>query len=164
MANPVNVGHLLKTRFKNYAKGEFFSLLLHDLLGTGIFDTVNGKDWKLQRRVVSCEFSTRSLRDFIEETVQKESANCLLSLLRKYAVAATDEGNKRWLSEPTSGCLDISLPFSKFAEAFNVATDLIVKRFVHPLPFTWKVMRMLNVGYEKHLREAIHAVHNFAEG
>nr|ATG29903.1 CYP94P6 [Taxus chinensis] len=180
-ANPANVEHLLKTRFENYPKGDFFSLHLHDLLGTGIFNA-DGEAWKLQRRVASYEFSTRSLRDFIAETVQREIADRLLPLLRKSAASTDEEGNVRRLdmqevlkrfgfdnickvafgTDP--GCLDISLPVSEFAEAFDVATDLIVKRFFHPVPFAWKVMRRLNVGSEKRLREAIRAVHNFAEG
>ncbi|KAH9322700.1 hypothetical protein KI387_017339, partial [Taxus chinensis] len=52
-------------------------------------------------------------------------------------------------------CLHISLPVSEFAEAFDVATDLSVKRFTDLLPFVWMVKRMLNVGSEKRLRRAI---------
>ncbi|KAH9322703.1 hypothetical protein KI387_017342, partial [Taxus chinensis] len=122
------------------------------------------------RRVASYEFSTRSLRDFIAETVQREIADRLLPLLRKSAESTDEEGNVRRLdmqevlkrfgfdnickvafgTDP--GCLDISLPVSEFAEAFDVATDLIVKRFFHPVPFAWKVMRRLNVGSEKRFK------------
>ncbi|GLJ31529.1 hypothetical protein SUGI_0632790 [Cryptomeria japonica] len=57
-ANPANIEHLLKTRFENYAKGDFFSSILYDLLGTGIFN-VDGEHWRLQRKVASFEFNTR---------------------------------------------------------------------------------------------------------
>jgi cytochrome P450 len=67
-ANPENVEHILKTRFDNYPKGEPFTAILHDLLGKGIFNS-DGDAWKLQRKVASYEFNTRSLRNFVLRVV-----------------------------------------------------------------------------------------------
>ncbi|GLJ31566.1 hypothetical protein SUGI_0633380 [Cryptomeria japonica] len=177
-ADPGNVEHLLKTRFENYPKGNYFRLLLHDLLGTGIFNA-DGEAWKLQRKVASYEFSTNSLRDFIAESVQDEVTHRLLPLLRK-AAATNHQGESRLDMQDVfkrfafdnickvafgmdPGCLDISLSLSEFAEAFEVATNLSLKRFTDPLPFMWMVKRMFNFGSEKRLRQAIHTIHSFAQ-
>ncbi|GLJ31564.1 hypothetical protein SUGI_0633310 [Cryptomeria japonica] len=174
-ADPRNVEHLLKTRFENYPKGNYFMLRLHDLLGSGIFNA-DGEAWKLQRRVASYEFGTNSLRDFITESVQGEITQRLLPLLRK--AAATKQSGldmqdvfQRFAFDNICkvafgmdpGCLDISLPLSEFAESFEVATNLSLKRFTDPLPFLWMLKRMFNVGSEKRLRQAIHIIHNFAQ-
>uniref|UniRef100_A0A0C9RT70 TSA: Wollemia nobilis Ref_Wollemi_Transcript_14092_1702 transcribed RNA sequence n=1 Tax=Wollemia nobilis TaxID=56998 RepID=A0A0C9RT70_9CONI len=173
-ANPANVEHILKTRFEIYPKGDFFSLILHDLLGRGIFNA-DGETWKLQRRVASFEFSTRSLRDFIHDAVHGEITDRLLPLLRKAAAADSRLDMQDVLQRfafdnickvafgTDPGCLDISLPVSEFAEAFEVATALIVRRFSDVVPFGWRVKRMLNLGSEKTLRHAIQRVHGFAE-
>ncbi|GLJ31538.1 hypothetical protein SUGI_0633000 [Cryptomeria japonica] len=173
-ADPGNVKHLLKTRFENYPKGNYFRLLLNDLLGTGIFNT-DGAPWKLQRRVASYEFSTNSLRDFIAESVHNEITNRLLPRLRK--VAATNQRGENRLDMQDvfkrfafdnicqvafgmdPACLDISLPLSEFSEAFDVATNLSLKRFTDPLPYLWMLKHFVNVG----LRQAIHFIHNFAQ-
>ncbi|GLJ31541.1 hypothetical protein SUGI_0633030 [Cryptomeria japonica] len=103
-ADPGNVEHLLKTGFENYPKGNYFRLLLNDLLGTRIFNT-DGAPWKVQRRVASYEFSTNSLRDFIVESVHSEITNRLLPLLRK-AAATNQPGEFR---------LDMQDVFKRFA-------------------------------------------------
>ncbi|GLJ53567.1 hypothetical protein SUGI_1142660 [Cryptomeria japonica] len=174
-ANPANIEHLLKTRFENYPKGDFFSSILRDLLGTGIFN-VDGEHWKLQRKVASFEFNTRSLRDFITEVVQGEITHRLLPLLRK---AAGEEKTRLDVQDVLKrfafdnickvafgtdpACLDISLPVSQFAYAFDLATHLSCERFVAPLQLLWKVKRVLNVGTEKRLSKAIRAIHEFAQ-
>ncbi|GLJ31534.1 hypothetical protein SUGI_0632910 [Cryptomeria japonica] len=174
-ANPANIEHLLKTRFENYPKGDFFSSILHDLLGTGIIN-VDGEHWKLQRKVASFEFNTRSLRDFITEVVQGEITHRLLPLLRK---ASGEEGTRLDIQDVLTrfafdnickvafgtdpACLDISLPVSQFADAFDLATHLSYQRFAAPLQILWKVKRVLNVGTEKRLSQAIRTIREFAQ-
>ncbi|KAJ8648703.1 hypothetical protein MRB53_001726 [Persea americana] len=51
-ANPMNVEHMLKTNFENYPKGERSTALLHDFLGTGIFNS-DGETWKTQNKGLS---------------------------------------------------------------------------------------------------------------
>ncbi|GLJ53564.1 hypothetical protein SUGI_1142600 [Cryptomeria japonica] len=171
-ANPANVEHLLKTRFENYPKGDFSTIISRDLLGTGIFN-VDGEHWKLQRKVASFEFNTSSLRDFITEVVQGEIIHRLLPLLRKAAVEEKTQLDvlKRFAfdnickvafgTEPA--CLEFSLPVSQFADAFDLATQLSCERFAAPLQLLWKVKRLLNVGTEKRFSKAIRAIHEFAQ-
>ena len=48
---------------------------------------------------------------------------------------------------------------SSFGGAFNLATLRTADRFVDPL---WKVKRLLNIGKEKELKEAIRLIQNFS--
>ena len=58
--------------------------------------------------------------------------------------------------------LTVSVERSKFAQAFEEATEISTKRFFEPLPLIWEIKRVLNVGSEKRLRMAVREVHEFA--
>eukprot|EP01018_Ginkgo_biloba_P035896 Gb_13770 [translate_table: standard] len=172
-ANPSNLEHFLKTNFENYPKGERFRFLLQDFLGSGIFN-VDGELWKMQRKVASHEFNTKSLRNFVMETVQWEIRNRLMVVLWN----ACERGESLDLQDILQrfafdnicrvafgvdpGCLHPSLPTSPFAQAFDDATDISAGRFRYSFPFMWRMKRMLNLSSEKRLREAINVVNEFA--
>ncbi|KAK9115552.1 hypothetical protein Sjap_014499 [Stephania japonica] len=59
------------------------------------------------------------------------------------------------------GCLRPALPKIPFARAFELATEVTVLRFVTPT-FIWKVMRSLNIGTERELKNSIKEVDQFA--
>ncbi|XP_057820209.1 cytochrome P450 94A2 [Cryptomeria japonica] len=173
IANPANVEHMLKTNFENYPKGERYTTLLHDFLGRGIFN-VDGELWKMQRKTASYEFNTISLRSFVVETVQWEIQNRLLPVL----TSASKTGKSLDLQDILQrfafdnicsvafgmdpACLLPSMPISPFAKAFDDATEISAGRFYSAVPFWWRVKRMLNIGSEKRLREAIKLVDKFA--
>ncbi|KHN02529.1 Cytochrome P450 94A1 [Glycine soja] len=52
---------------------------------------------------------------------------------------------------------------SKFAVAYEEATEISSKRFREPLPLVWKIKRLLNIGSEKRLRIAVKEVRDFAK-
>ncbi|KAL4203313.1 hypothetical protein AMTRI_Chr01g103410 [Amborella trichopoda] len=79
-ANPLNVEYMLKNNFENYPKGPKFISLLHDFIGDGIFNS-DGDMWKIQRKMASFEFSTKSLRSFVLSMVQSEINQRLIPLL-----------------------------------------------------------------------------------
>lgn len=83
-ANPHNVEYILKTNFRNYPKGKPFTDILQDFLGGGIFN-VDGQLWRAQRKLVSQEFSTSSLRDHTINTLRKEIQDRLLPALESAA-------------------------------------------------------------------------------
>nr|GEX48955.1 cytochrome P450 94A1-like [Tanacetum cinerariifolium] len=83
-ANPLNAEHVLKTNFENYPKGTRFISLLQDFLGCGIFNS-DGDTWRAQRKTVSHEFNTRSLRNFVIETVAVELHTWFIPALVKAA-------------------------------------------------------------------------------
>ncbi|KAG6554081.1 hypothetical protein Mapa_003996 [Marchantia paleacea] len=78
--NPANVEYILKTNFDNYPKGETTHKILFPFLGDGIFNA-DHESWKSQRKLASVEFSTKSLRLFLVEVVEKETLDRLLPLL-----------------------------------------------------------------------------------
>ncbi|XP_052176199.1 cytochrome P450 94B3-like [Diospyros lotus] len=170
-ANPDNVEYILKSNFSNYPKGRPFTEILGDLLGCGIFN-VDGEMWSSQRKMASHEFSTRSLRELVVETLEEEVQSRLVPLLE----AAADGGLEvdfqdvlRRLAfdaickvalgmDPC--CLDLTQPLPPLLTAFDVASEISAMRAVAPVFMVWKAKRMLNVGSEKKLREAVQLVHS----
>lgn len=174
-ANPSNVEHMLKTRFDNYPKGKPFSAILGDLLGVGIFN-VDGDQWRFQRKMASLELGSVSIRSYAFSIISAEIGNRLIPLLKVSAAAGDavldlQDLFRRFAFDNICkisfgldpGCLDLSLPMSEFAAAFDLATLLSAKRAALPLPAIWKMKRLLNLGSEKQLKEAIGSVNAFAE-
>ncbi|RVX20068.1 Cytochrome P450 94C1 [Vitis vinifera] len=60
------------------------------------------------------------------------------------------------------GCLQLSLPMSEFAEAFDLASKLSAERAMTASPLIWKMKRLLNIGSERKLKEAIKMVDELA--
>ncbi|KAJ0101610.1 hypothetical protein Patl1_05915 [Pistacia atlantica] len=167
-ANPENVQHILKSRFENYPKGKPFSMIVGDLLGKGIFN-VDGELWHFQRKVASSELASFSIRTYAFEIVTNEIKSRLLPFLS--SIAVKDSSNVVDLQEVfrrfsfdnickfsfgLDPCyLESSLPISVFANSFDLASKLSAERAMVALPLVWKIKRLLNVGTEKKLKQAI---------
>ncbi|KMT10307.1 hypothetical protein BVRB_5g120590 [Beta vulgaris subsp. vulgaris] len=172
--NPANVQHILKTRFPLYEKGPLHKTILEDLLGDGIFNA-DGDVWKFQRQVASHEFSTKSLRNFVETVVDTELSDRLIPILSDAAKNQTVLDLQDILQRFTFDniCkiafgydpeyLSPSLPDAKFAVAFEDAVMISTQRFRTFFPITWKIRRFLNIGSEKKLKEAVSEIRNFAK-
>ncbi|XP_031489183.1 cytochrome P450 94A2-like [Nymphaea colorata] len=172
-ANPANVEHMLKTKFHNYPKGPNSHSVLYDLLGNGIFNA-DGETWKVQRKVASHEFNTRSLRKFVETAVKSEISGRLIPLFTSAAAGKTvldlQDVLQRFAfdnickvafgSDPS--CLDLNLPPSEFTSAFNLAVRISSERFRVSSPLVWKIKAALGVGTERQLRDAIRVVDDYA--
>lgn len=171
-ANPANVEHIIKSNFDNFPKGSRFRSILLDFLGNGIFNS-DGHQWKVQRKTASFEFNTRSLRNFVVENVQQETSTRLLPLLKRAADSeqvidiqdvleryAFDNVCKVAFNEDPSCLADADLP--GFADAFRDAAELSVGRFRYAIPGLWKIKKLLGIGSERRLKEAIATVHEFA--
>ncbi|KAF8396435.1 hypothetical protein HHK36_018054 [Tetracentron sinense] len=174
-ANPDNVEYMLKTRFENYPKGKPFSLILGDLLGRGIFN-VDGDSWKFQRKMASLELGSLPIRSFAFEIVTTEIQHRLLPLLssvagKKNGVLDLQDVFRRFsfdnicrfLFGLDPGCLELSLPMSDLAVAFDLASKLSAERAMMASPWIWKIKRLLNLGTEKKLKEAIAMINTLAE-
>ncbi|RWW76794.1 hypothetical protein BHE74_00015101 [Ensete ventricosum] len=179
-ANPANVEHILRTRFDNYPKGPRFRSILHDFLGHGIFNA-DGDAWRVQRKTVSVEFNTKSLRSFVVRCVHEEILSRLLPLLEKSShddsavdlqdvlerfafdnickvafdhdpvCLAKDDGSRGQDNFSTG-----------FALAFNDASNTSAARFRYVLPKLWMIKKLLGVGSERRLRQSIATVHGLA--
>ncbi|KAE8693022.1 Cytochrome P450 94C1 [Hibiscus syriacus] len=173
-ANPVNVEHVLKNRFENYPKGKPFSNLLGDLLGRGIFN-VDGDSWKFQRKMASLELGGVSVRahafDIVKSEIQSRLLPLLSSVAGKEQVLDLQDVFRRFSFDNICkfsfgldpGCLKLSLPASEFAEAFDLASKFSAQRGQAYSPLLWKVKRLLNLGTEKQLKEAIKVLDEFAQ-
>ncbi|XP_031283490.1 cytochrome P450 94C1 [Pistacia vera] len=173
-ANPENVEHILKTRFDNYPKGKPFSVILGDLLGRGIFN-VDGDSWKFQRKMASFELGSVSIHHYAFDLVMSEIQSRLIPLLssvsEKETVLDLQEVFRRFSFDNICrfsfgldpGCLQLSMPLSEFAVAFDLASKISAERGLASSPVIWKMKRLLNLGTEKKLKEALKLVNELAE-
>lgn len=170
-ANPENVEYMLKANFNNFPKGRPFTEILGDFLGYGIFN-VDGELWRTQRKLASHEFTTKSLQEYVMNTLEEEVENRLLpwidllaaehkavdlqDLLRRFAfnvICKVSMGIDRC-------CLEPSAPVSPLAKAFDAASEICARRGAAPLFIIWKIKRWLGVGSEKRLKAAVEEVHD----
>ncbi|CAO2140879.1 unnamed protein product [Urochloa humidicola] len=174
-ANSSNVEYMLKTNFDNFPKGKTFAAVLGDLLGGGIFN-VDGDAWRRQRKMASHELGSVAVRSYAYKIIAQEIDARLIPVL---AAAADDDAGKiidlqdvfRRFAFDTickisfgldPGCLEREMPMSKLADAFDAATRLCAMRGAAASPLLWRVKRLLNVGSERELRNAIKLVDELA--
>ncbi|WCJ41782.1 Cytochrome P450 94C1 [Euphorbia peplus] len=172
-ANPENVEYILKTRFENYPKGRPFSVILGDLLGNGIFN-VDGDSWRFQRKMASLELGSVSIRmhafDLISDEIKTRLFPLLDSVSSSGSVLDFQDVFRRFSFDNICkfsfgldpGCLNLSMPISEFATAFDTASGLSAARAMSASPIVWKLKRLFNFGSEKKLKEAIKTVHELA--
>ncbi|CAD6254791.1 unnamed protein product [Miscanthus lutarioriparius] len=172
-ANPANVEYMLRTNFDNFPKGKAFAAVLGDLLGRGIFN-VDGHAWRHQRKMASLELGSVAVRSYAFGIVAQEVESRLLPVL----AAAADAGVvvdlqdvfRRFAFDTICKisfgldpcCLELEMPVSKLADAFDTATRLCAMRGAAASPLLWRAKRLLNVGSERELREAIALVDELA--
>ncbi|XP_061356828.1 cytochrome P450 94A2-like [Gastrolobium bilobum] len=173
-ANPAVVQHILKNSFPLYNKGYTLSRALGDFLGNGIFNA-NGENWKFQRQISSHEFNTRSLRKFVETVVDVELSDRLFPILSKAQKTTLVIDFQDILQRFTfDNICKIAFGFdpeylipslpekTAFAKAFDDGTSLSSERFNSAIPLFWKMKKLLNVGSEKQLKNAISEVRGLA--
>ena len=172
--NPQNIEHMLKTRFDNYPKGKPFSTILGDLLGDGIFN-VDGVSWSFQRKMASLELTSVTVRSYALEIISEEIHTRLVpfmfsfardekvfdlqDIMRRFSFDNICKFSFGW--DPQ--CLQLSLPVSDLAMAFDTASKISARRALSPSPLIWKVKRFFNIGSEKKLKEAINVVNKLTE-
>ncbi|KAJ6919020.1 hypothetical protein NC651_013088 [Populus alba x Populus x berolinensis] len=172
-ADPINLEHLLKTKFPNYPKGQYFRDTVGDLLGGGIFNADDEK-WQRQRKTASIEFHSTKFRQLTTESLLELVHSRLLPVLENAVNNSMSIDIQDVLLRLTfdnvcmiafgvdPGCLRPGLPDIPFARAFEDATEATLLRFVTPTCI-WKAMRYLDLGSEKKLKRSIKDVDDFAE-
>ncbi|KAL3637105.1 hypothetical protein CASFOL_019404 [Castilleja foliolosa] len=174
-ANPLLVEHMLKSNFDNYPKGVRFRELLHDFLGTGIFNS-DEELWKIQRKTASHEFNTKSLRNFVLENVTFELQTRLIPILENSAksdkILDFQDILERFAFDNICkvafnvdpGCLGgDGTVGGEFMRAFEDAANLSSGRFMYALPSSYLIKKFFDLGSEKKLRISIAKVHEFAD-
>ncbi|KAJ8899633.1 hypothetical protein K2173_018607 [Erythroxylum novogranatense] len=173
--NPDNVEYMLTTRFNNYPKGKPFSTILGDFLGLGIFN-VDGDLWRFQRKMASLELDRFSIRSYAFEIVHFEIEQRLIPLLSSvsgsnHGVLDLQDVFRRFSFDTICRfsfgldprCLEMSLPMSDFAVAFDLASKLSAERAMSVSPLVWKIKRMMNLGNEKKMKEALKMINILAQ-
>ncbi|WOL01609.1 Cytochrome P450 [Canna indica] len=175
-ANPANVEYMLNTRFDNFPKGKPFSAVLGDLLGQGIFN-VDGDMWRFQRKMASLALGSVYVRSYAFRTVSGEISRFLLPLLSSTAdlgdggVVDLQDMFRRFSFDTICrisfgldrACLELPVPMSEFAAAFDTASRLSALRGAATMPLIWKLKRLLGLGLEKELKRAIGTINMLAE-
>nr|GEU80599.1 cytochrome P450 94B3-like [Tanacetum cinerariifolium] len=128
---------MLKTNFQNYPKGTFFTEVLGDFLGKGIFN-VDGELWSTQRKLASHEFSMKSLREFVVNVLEEEITTRLIPLLDIFS--------------KNNEVLDMQDVLRRLAFDTICKISLAAK-------WVWKVKKLLNVESERKLKEAVGVIH-----
>ncbi|XP_015621268.1 cytochrome P450 CYP94D108 [Oryza sativa Japonica Group] len=184
-ASPDAVEHMLRASFHNYVdKGDRVRDAFADLLGDGLF-LANGRLWRLQRKLAASSFSPRLLRLFAGRVVLDQLRRRLLlffdaaadarrvfdlqDVLKRFAfdnICSVAFGVDRDDSSPSS-----SSPSrleaggdgrdDAFFAAFDDAIDISFGRILHPTTLAWKAMKLLDVGSERRLRQAIGVVDEY---
>ncbi|CAI9097016.1 OLC1v1033302C1 [Oldenlandia corymbosa var. corymbosa] len=172
-SDPRNLEYLLKTKFSNFPKGEYFRNTVRDLLGDGIF-SADDEIWHRQRKTASLEFHSAKFRKLTTDSLLELVHSRLLPVLEDSVKQSLPVDLQDVLLRLTfdnvcmiafgvdPGCLRPGLPEIPFARAFEDATEATIMRFVTPT-LVWKAMRCLNIGTEKKLRDSIMEVDKFAE-
>ncbi|KAF4355976.1 hypothetical protein F8388_025979 [Cannabis sativa] len=145
--------------------------------------------WQRQRKTASIEFhsakfrnlTTESLRELVHQrllTVLDDSVQKLTALdLQEVLLRLTFDNVCMIAFGVDPGCLQKGLPEIPFAKAFEDATEATIFRKVNICttyvasvvvlvcdpPCLWKLMRYLNIGTEKKLKESLEGVDVFAE-
>lgn len=171
-SDPRNLEYLLKTKFSNFPKGEYFRATVKDLLGDGIF-SADDEIWQKQRKTASLEFHSAKFRNLTTESLLELVHSRLLPVLEDSIKQSSHVDLQDVLLRLTfdnvcmiafgvdPGCLSPGLPEIPFARAFEAATEATLMRFVTPTLF-WKAMKCLKLGTEKTLDKAITEVDKFA--
>ncbi|XP_073135072.1 cytochrome P450 94C1-like [Henckelia pumila] len=176
-ANPENVEYILKTRFENFPKGKPFSAILGDFLGRGIFN-VDGDLWMFQKKMASLELGRASIRAYAFQAVNKEIDDRLIPFLESVSCGNSKDEELdlqdvfrqfsfdvicRFLFGLDPDCFELSLPLSEFAVSFDLASKLSAERALNLSPIVWKIKRLLNIGSEQKLQQAIKIVDMLAQ-
>ncbi|KAM3283662.1 cytochrome 86B1 [Capsicum chacoense] len=172
-SDPRNLEYLLKTKFSNFPKGDYFRSTVRDLLGDGIF-SADDEIWQKQRKTASIEFHSAKFRNMTTDSLLELVHSRLLPVLEDSVKQSVPIDLQDVLLRLTfdnvcmiafgvdPGCLHPDLPQIPFAKAFESATEATVLRFVTPT-LVWKTMRCLGLGTEKTLKHSLKKVDEFAD-
>mmetsp|Transcript_37538 Transcript_37538/g.69971 ORF Transcript_37538/g.69971 Transcript_37538/m.69971 type:complete len:492 (+) Transcript_37538:40-1515(+) len=165
--DPRNVQYMLKDNFNNYPKGETFSAITHDLLGSGIFNA-DGQSWSMQRKTASQMFTANRFKNHIWRVVEKNcgKVRCLLqeAVSKRGEVDMFNMFNRFTLDSigeigfgTSVGSLENAS--SPFLQSFDEAQRIVFWRFWIP---GWRLLRLFGLGTESRGREHFKVLRNYS--
>ncbi|KAK7357405.1 hypothetical protein VNO80_16690 [Phaseolus coccineus] len=168
-ANPVNIEYILTTNFSNYGKGWYHHSVLSDFLGDSIF-TVDGEQWRHQRKATSYQFSTKLLRDYsnsafksnalkLAEIVSEAAiSNNIIEMQELFMDATLDSICKVIFGVDLDTMRGTYIEGTEFSNAFDEASAAVMYRYFN---FLWRIMRFFNIGSEAVLRKSLRRMDEF---
>ncbi|TDH74122.1 uncharacterized protein CCR75_002943 [Bremia lactucae] len=167
ITSPEACEDVFKAQFDNFGRGDELVDLQHDIFGEGVAG-VDGEKWLKQRRIASHMFSTKMLRDVMDEVIIEKSiklrdilAQCakddrvvpMNSLLGKFS---SDVFTKIGFGVDLHGLdgdvnSEMDHPFIKAVDGY---AEVFGARLQSPMWF-WKLKRFLNIGDERMLKRCI---------
>lgn len=173
VTHPKLLEHVLKTKFDNYIKGDFFKDIMYDMLGEGIFN-VDGEKWRVQRKTASKIFTMKALKETMTD-VMMDHALVLFDHLSGLSASSpidiqdcfqrfTLDSICRIAFGVDPHCLDF-LPTNRttsghsFAKAFDATQRLFNLRWLDP---SWKLKKFFKFGFEVDIVESLRVVNSFA--
>lgn len=170
--DPANVLHIFNTNFSNFPKGPEFSKIF-DLLGDGIFNS-DSESWRIQRKLAHNLMTSKNFRAFVAKTSKEKVEGGLMDVLKQIAgegdrgVVDLQDVFQRFTFDNTCilvfgsdpGSLSLDFPTIPFAKAMDDSMEALA--FRHAIPESWwKLLRWLNIGFEKKLGEASKIIDHF---
>ena len=169
--DPLNLQHVLKTRFENYPKGANFNTTLADLLGGGIFAT-DGPHWKRQRQLFSHIFSEASFRTTIMAAFIEHGEALDRVLARAADTGAPIDMQQLFHAFTLDSIAKIAFGLSlctleapsqealAFSKAFDAAQAIVEARFFTP---GWRLLKPC-LRRERALPAYLHTLRTFCDG
>jgi cytochrome P450 len=170
--DPVDVKHMLKDNWANYAVGlGLRGEAMRDIFGGGIFNA-DGNHWYLQRKNSSREFSANIFRNVMTNAFASHTSKLKVILEKAAGSGKTVDMHALFfrLTLDAFGQVAFGLNVGgldgnpiPFAASFDRSQEICAYRVVLP-PFLWKSMRALSLGPEKELAGHLRIIDTFIYG
>eukprot|EP01018_Ginkgo_biloba_P012965 Gb_05234 [translate_table: standard] len=170
-ADPANIEYVIKTRFNNFGKGDYFRSVFRDLLGESVL-LEDGERFKQLITTISVVFGSTGFRSHAFQTIPTLVHGRLLPLLHhaseKSVLIDLQDVLLRFAFDSISivgigfdpMSLALDLPDIPFIKAFEQAMEASMLRLLMP-SFCWKTLRYLGIGMEGRLRASRTSVYEY---
>lgn len=171
-ADPTNVEYVLKIKFHNFVKGDYFRQVFGDVYGDMAILLQEGETWRQLRATASTIFATAKTRNDVIQTTLRLVHQRLIPLFQRAAkegiVLDLQEVFHRYTFDSISnfalgfdpGSLSLDLAHNRFSEAYDQAIELSMRRFLMPALY-WKTLRFLNLGPERQIRKDVKVIDDY---
>lgn len=171
-ADPRNVEYILKIKFSNFQKGDYFRQVFGDVFGDMAIFLQEGETWRQLRATASTIFASASTRNDAIQTTSMLVHDRLIPLFQRAAkegiVLDLQEVFHRYTFDSISnfglgfdpGSLSLHLAHNRFAESYDRAIELSMRRFLVPGLY-WKTLRFLNLGPERQIRKDVKVIDDY---
>ncbi|TXG54963.1 hypothetical protein EZV62_020219 [Acer yangbiense] len=162
-SDPMDVNHILTKNFANYPKGSDFQEVFEPL-GDGIFRSESDV-WKAQRKFMLSVMHDKRFELFLKKCTRQKVEKGLIPVLEHVSKLGIQVDLQELFQRFTfdvvgllvfgvdSNSLSVELPLIPHEKAFDDMEEAVFIRYLLPKSF-WKLLKWLQIGEEKKLKEA----------